>query len=387
MRLTKLRATLLAGAVVLAAGGAALGPTLTASAATGVICDQFGSTVQGQYYVQNNRWGTSATQCIDVTGNGFRITTQDGVGTTAPVSYPSIFYGCHYTLCSPGTALPKRVDTIGAAPTSVSYTFVGNATYDAAYDIWMDPTPKTTGVNQQEIMIWQNHTGSIQPVGRATGTATLAGVNWTVWTGNNGGNDVVSYVAPSAIPSMSFDVKPFLMDSIARGYGAADWYLTSVQAGFEPWSGGAGLAVTSFAAAVTDGGGGGTTPPATGTHAITGLGGMCVDVPGANSADRTPVQLYTCNHSAAQQWTVGADGTIRALGACLDINAASSANGTRVQIYQCNGTAAQQWTIGADHTIRGLGKCLDAGGPGVNGTLLQIWDCGTAQPNQTWTIA
>ena len=91
--------------------------------------------------------------------------------------------------------------------------------------------------------------------------------------------------------------------------------------------------------------------------------------------------------SATQQWTIGTDGTIRALGKCLDINAASSANGTRVQIYQCNGTDAQRWTIGADHTIRGFGKCLDAGGPGANGTLLQIWDCGNAQPNQTWTVA
>src|SRR5688572_22163384 len=67
-------------------------------AATGTICDQFGTTVQGSYIVMNNRWGTSATQCINVTNNGFQITRQDGTSSTsgAPVSYPAIYVGCHY---------------------------------------------------------------------------------------------------------------------------------------------------------------------------------------------------------------------------------------------------------------------------------------------------
>jgi hypothetical protein len=383
MRMTRLRGLLLAAAVTATAGGVALGTSTLASAATGVICDQFASTVQGSYYVQNNRWGTSATQCINVTGNGFQIVQQDGVSSGgAPVSYPSIFYGCHYTLCSPGTALPKQVNTIGTAPSSINYTYVGNATYDASYDIWMDPTPKTNGVNQQEIMIWFNRTGGVQPVGSATGTATIGGRSWTVWTGNNGGNNVVSYVAPAAITSWSFDVKPFLQDSINRGYGAANWYLTSVQAGFEPWSGGVGLAVNSFSSTVTTGTGG-----SSGAQAITGFGGKCVDVQAANSANQTPIQLYTCNGTAAQQWTVGSDGTLRALGKCMDVTAASSANGTHVQLYDCNGTAAQNWTVGADHTIRAFGKCLDAGGPAADGTLLQIWDCGSGAANQQWTLA
>ncbi|HKN51985.1 MAG TPA: glycoside hydrolase family 30 beta sandwich domain-containing protein, partial [Amycolatopsis sp.] len=46
-----------------------------------------------------------------------------------------------------------------------------------------------------------------------------------------------------------------------------------------------------------------------GTGPITGLAGKCMDVAGANSANGTAVQLYDCNGTAAQQWTVGADGT------------------------------------------------------------------------------
>ncbi|WP_279580830.1 ricin-type beta-trefoil lectin domain protein [Fodinicola feengrottensis] len=97
---------------------------------------------------------------------------------------------------------------------------------------------------------------------------------------------------------------------------------------------------------------------ATGT--ITGLGGKCVDVASASSANGTAVQLYDCNGTSAQSWTVGTDGTIRALGKCMDVAAANSANGTKIQLYDCNGSSAQSWTIGADGTIRGLGKCLDA---------------------------
>ena len=76
------------------------------------ICEQYGSTtIGGRYVVMNNRWGTTAQQCINVTGSGFSITTQQGVGNTsgAPVSYPAVFLGCHYTNCSPGTNLPMQV--------------------------------------------------------------------------------------------------------------------------------------------------------------------------------------------------------------------------------------------------------------------------------------
>ncbi|WP_299537418.1 GH12 family glycosyl hydrolase domain-containing protein [uncultured Streptomyces sp.] len=238
-----------------------------AQAAGQVVCDQYGTTtVQGRYTAQNNRWGTAATQCIDVGDTGFTLTQADGAVSTSgpPKSYPSIFLGCHYTTCSPGTNLPKRIDTIAAVPTSLTYGYVGNATYNASFDIWLDPQPKTDGVNKTEIMIWFNRVGSIQPIGRPVGTADVGGRSWEVWTGNNGGNDVISFLAPSAIPSWSFDVKDFVDHTVSRGMAAANWYLTSVQAGFEPWVGGAGLSLSSFSSSVTDGqdtGGGTETPP------------------------------------------------------------------------------------------------------------------------------
>jgi glucosylceramidase len=121
---------------------------------------------------------------------------------------------------------------------------------------------------------------------------------------------------------------------------------------------------------------------------VTGLAGKCVDLAAASSANGTPVQLFTCNGTPAQQWTVGTDGTLRALGKCMDVTSAGTANGTKVQLFDCNGSAAQQW----QHTTAGQlvnpasGRCLDATGPSsADGTPLQIWDC-TGGTNQQWTL-
>jgi hypothetical protein len=123
--------------------------------------------------------------------------------------------------------------------------------------------------------------------------------------------------------------------------------------------------------------------------AITGLGGKCVDVAGASTANGAAVQLYDCNGTAAQTWTSGnADNSIQALGKCMDVTAASTANGAKVQLYDCNGTNAQKWTVSGSALVNtGSGKCLDAtGNSSANGTQLQIWTCaGTA--NQQWTLA
>jgi beta-glucanase (GH16 family) len=121
------------------------------------------------------------------------------------------------------------------------------------------------------------------------------------------------------------------------------------------------------------------------TGAITGYGGKCVDVRYANTTNGTPIQLWTCNGTNAQQWTIGTDGTIRALGKCLDVSAAGTTNGTKVQLWDCNGTVAQQWQRSGTQLINPhAGKCLDATNWGTaDGTPLQIWDC-TGGANQQW---
>ncbi|GGV38234.1 GH12 family glycosyl hydrolase domain-containing protein [Streptomyces griseoflavus] len=289
-------ATLLTALAVVAALMTATAP----AQADTTVCEQFGSTtIQGRYVVQNNRWGTSATQCVTATDNGFRLTQADGSVPTngAPKSYPSVFNGCHYTNCSPGTRLPARISGISAAPTSISYGYVGDAVYNASYDIWLDPTPRTDGVNRTEIMIWFNKVGPVQPIGSQVGTATVGGRTWQVWSGGNGTNDVLSFVAPSAISSWSFDVMDFVRETVARGMARNDWYLTSIQAGFEPWQNGAGLAVNSFSSTIETGGGnpgepGGTTACTVSYATNVWPGGFTADVTVRNTGS-TPVDGWT----------------------------------------------------------------------------------------------
>ncbi|MCU1681919.1 MAG: repeat protein [Amycolatopsis sp.] len=51
--------------------------------------------------------------------------------------------------------------------------------------------------------------------------------------------------------------------------------------------------------------------------------------------------------SAAQKWTLGAGGSLKnaAAGRCLDIPSANAVAGADLQIYTCNNTGAQHWTL------------------------------------------
>ncbi|MCL6669186.1 chitinase [Streptomyces panaciradicis] len=127
-------------------------------------------------------------------------------------------------------------------------------------------------------------------------------------------------------------------------------------------------------------------PAQAATGTITGLAGKCLDVAGANSADGTAVQLYDCNGTAAQQWTVGSDGTVRALGKCLDVTGNSTADGAKAQLWTCTGGANQKWTVTAAHDIVNpqANKCLDVtDNSSANGARAQIWSC-TGAANQKW---
>jgi hypothetical protein len=135
------------------------------------------------------------------------------------------------------------------------------------------------------------------------------------------------------------------------------------------------------------GGGGGTPPPTGATGPITGYEGLCLDDRSASTANGNPIQVYSCNGTTAQSWTVESNGTIQVLGKCLDVTAAGTANGTLVDLYACNGTGAQSWVAESNGTLENTnsGKCLDDTGYGGSGTQVQIWSCG-ATSNQEWTL-
>jgi glucosylceramidase len=128
-------------------------------------------------------------------------------------------------------------------------------------------------------------------------------------------------------------------------------------------------------------GGGGT------TGQITGYQGLCLDDRSASTTNFNPVQVYTCNGTNAQQWTVASGSTLQVLGKCLDVAGAGTTNGTLVDLYDCNGTGAQTWIPQSNGSLvnPNSGKCLDDTGFGGAGTKVQIWDC-TGNANQHWNL-
>ncbi|MFC7546056.1 ThuA domain-containing protein [Plantactinospora sp. GCM10030261] len=133
---------------------------------------------------------------------------------------------------------------------------------------------------------------------------------------------------------------------------------------------------------------GGTPPPGPRTGPIVGLAGKCLDVRNAGTADGTQIQLYTCNGTAAQTWTVTPNSTVKALGKCLDVSGGGSANGTKIQLWTCNGTGAQNWSAQADGSVRNpqSGKCLDVSGNNpADSTPVHLWTC-HGGANQKWVM-
>ncbi|MYV68125.1 hypothetical protein GT043_19740 [Streptomyces sp. SID2131] len=124
------------------------------------------------------------------------------------------------------------------------------------------------------------------------------------------------------------------------------------------------------------------------TGEVRGLGNKCLDVDDSQTADGTKIQVWGCNSTAAQQWTVAGDGALKVLGKCLDVAGGGSADGTKVQLWTCNGSGAQTWQAQADGSLRNpqSAKCLDvAGGTTADGTKVQLWTCnGTSA--QKWAL-
>jgi beta-glucosidase len=122
------------------------------------------------------------------------------------------------------------------------------------------------------------------------------------------------------------------------------------------------------------------------------VAGKCVDDTGSGTADNNPVQLYSCNGDAAQQWQV--DGNeIRDFGKCLSNLNGGTANGTRVVLYSCQPSndaiaVSQLWYdyAGAELFNSGSATCLDdPNASRANGVKLQVWDC-NGRVQQNWTL-
>ena len=245
-------------AAVAATGALTLG-TAAASAGTTLTGRQVAATRDGLYKIQVNEWDSRGTAAVITNlGEDFVVSRPFPANATdgAPSGYPSIYQGCHWGNCSGGPLATHPAREASGVTASWSTTQPGSSSvYNAALDAWFNSTPARGRPNCAELMVWLGHNGHIQPAGRPAGTATVDGTPYDVWYGK-GAWTAITYDMTGPVASVSnLNIGDLARDAVSRHYMPASCYLVSMEAGFEVWHGGQGLATNYFAVNV-DGSGG-----------------------------------------------------------------------------------------------------------------------------------
>jgi predicted alpha-1,6-mannanase (GH76 family) len=115
---------------------------------------------------------------------------------------------------------------------------------------------------------------------------------------------------------------------------------------------------------------------------------LCMDDRGSGTTAGNPIQIWGCNSTNAQSWTVGSGNTLRVMGGCAAVTGGGTGNGTLIEWEPCDGGGAQVWQPQPDGALLNpqSGKCLDDPDSSTTaGTQLQIYTC-DATTAQNWTI-
>ncbi|MFC8433611.1 hypothetical protein [Streptomyces sp. NPDC057253] len=199
-----------------------------ASAAVWSTCDQWGNTSLGGYTLYNNIWGSGAgSQCIWANSGTNWGVWADHPNTGGIKSYPDS-----------KKVINKSITSLSSLTSNYNVTVPSSGAYNTSYDIWDTDY-------DYEIMLWVNKTGAVGPLGTSQGNVTLGGHTWTVYKGNNGANEVFSFVRTSNSTSGSVNVLPILKwIKDTKGWFGNET-IGDVQFGFEITSSSGGLNFTT----------------------------------------------------------------------------------------------------------------------------------------------
>ncbi|HEX5403842.1 MAG TPA: glycoside hydrolase family 3 C-terminal domain-containing protein [Pseudonocardiaceae bacterium] len=332
---------------------------------------------------------------VDTHGNATVTATVTNTGTEAGSDVAQLYVGDPATTGEPPEQLKgfQRVTLQPGASTTVSFPV---SLHDLAF--WNDATSSwNTATGTYGIMVGDTSAspqlaGTLAVTSTATGNAVTVtnpqGMSSPVGTAaslpitasDSAAGQTLTYTAAGLPAGMTIDANSGVISGSATTAGTNTVTVTATDA-----TGAVGRTTFVWTA---------TKPVATAPAGATGpiVAGvsptLCVDDRAASTANNNPIQIFTCNNTAAQSWTVAAGNTLQVLGKCMDVTAAGTANNTKVQLFDCNGTGAQVWVPQANGSLLNpaSGRCLDD--PGATTTVstqLGIFDCnGTAA--QRWTL-
>jgi hypothetical protein len=238
--------TIAAAAAAALLPGAVRAPASAAAACTTPGWHAVTGTDGRQDVINSDNWGGGDACLSDDGGPDFTITSQDVAATGSVLAYPNISIGCYWAgTCSAGSGLPVLASALTHPVASWSTTDTAPGVFDTAFDIWFGPQPYTGP--STEIMIFINGQGL--PAHSST-EVTINGVQWWLTLLAPTASKPWQYVqfrrATSVTSVKNMPLMPFFSYAEKNRWLSPGSYLWQVAAGFELWSGGAGLASNSF---------------------------------------------------------------------------------------------------------------------------------------------
>lgn len=205
------------------------------------------------FVVRNDNFG-GRRECLsnrnDWSNFKVRVSKANARGVES-MAYPNIFRGCSWGVCSPGSGMPVRVSRLDWLTTSWYTSLHASGRWAATYDIWFNRTDRVSGQdNGAELMIWLN-ARSFPATNRAP-VVWIDHTRWRVqrWVTDGPNGKKWNYIQFRRLRPVThvrrLKLVPFIRFSRRFGWIRRSWWLTGVEAGFEIWRGGAGLATTLF---------------------------------------------------------------------------------------------------------------------------------------------
>ncbi len=212
------------------------------------------TTAQGAHFVVKNDNYGGQQECLAVRGErpNFTVTQSQLPGWHAkPQAYPFILRGCSWGTCSaPGGGLPKQVSALQRPVATWYTTQVHKGEWDAAFDTWFGTQPMTTGqADGAELMIWLGARRIKVPP--KTRIVHIDHVRWYLlhWRACHTGtcwNYIQFRRVWPVLRVRQLHLLPFIQRGEKRGWVQPAWWLENIEAGFELWQGGTGLATKWF---------------------------------------------------------------------------------------------------------------------------------------------
>ncbi len=208
-----------------------------------------------RFIVRNDNYG-GLQECVINHGTraNFAVAQSSARSRTRePVAFPYIFLGCSWGLCTTGSGLPARVSTLRDPRTSWDISARASGVWDATYDIWFNKDPITTGqATGAELMIWLNSHGSPAP-GRHSGIVWEDHARWYLrsWVTQHAGIKwrLIQFrrVRPTS-RVVHLSLGGFIHRMERYRWVRPRYWMLNIDAGFEIWRDGKGLATNWFTA-------------------------------------------------------------------------------------------------------------------------------------------